>query len=256
MEKKLYVAILLFAVNAVYGGGTNESAPRPTQMFMAGGGAVITENPYKGVGTKSRGIPFFLYKIDRFSLYGPIVNYSLFENDSWRASAIAKVRFEGFDQDDSRYLNGMDDREWTFELGGALSRAFDWGRLMADFSADVLGEHDGYELGLSYGYDFNRAFNLPALMITPSIGVNYRSSQLNDYYYGVRSSEAIAGRPQYDAGDSTGLTAGLRLNYRLDDRWSLMAMAFIEWLGDEITDSPIVDEDYVASFLTGIVYRF
>jgi len=223
---------------------------------MAGGGAVITENPYKGVGTESRGIPLFLYKVDRLSLYGPIVDYSLFENDGWRASAIAKVRFEGFDEDDSRYLNGMDDREWTFELGGALSRAFDWGRLMADFSADVLGEHEGYELDLSYGYDFNGAFKLPALMVTPSIGVNYRSSQLNDYYYGVRSSEAIAGRPRYDAGDSTGLTTGLRLNYRLDDRWSLMGMAFLEWLGDEITDSPIVDEDYVASFLIGIMYRF
>ena len=64
------------------------------------------------------------------------------------------------------------------------------------------------------------------------------------------------GRPQYDAGDSTGLTTGLRLNYRLDDRWSLMGMAFLEWLGDEITESPIVDKDYVASFLIGIMYRF
>lgn len=223
---------------------------------MAGGGAVITENPYKGIGTKIRGIPLFFYKMDRFSLYGPIINYSLFENDRWRASAITKLRFEGYEEDDSRFLRGMDDREWTFELGGALSRAFDWGRLMTDFSADVLGEHEGYELHMSYGYDFNGVFKLPELKVTPSIGVNYRSSQLNDYYYGVRSSEAIAGRPRYDAGDSTGLTTRLRLNYRLDARWSLMGMASLEWLGEEITDSPIVDEDYVGSFLIGIMYRF
>jgi len=256
LEKRLYIVILLLVVTAAFGRGTNESEYRPADMFMAGGGAVITQNPYKGIGTESRGIPLFLYKTNRFSLYGPIVDYSLFENDNWSASAIAKVRFEGFDEEDSRYLSGMDDREWTFELGGALSRTFDWGRLMADFSADVLGEHEGYELDLSYSYDFNGAFNLPALRVTPSIGVNYRSSRLNDYYYGVRSSEAIAGRPQYDAGDSSGLTTGLRLNYRLDDRWSLMGMAFLEWLGDEITDSPIVDEDYVASFLVGIMCRF
>ncbi len=223
---------------------------------MAGGGAVITQNPYKGAGTKSRGIPLFLYKTDKFSLYGPIVNYSLFENDNWITSAVAKVRFEGYDENDSRFLRGMDDREWTFELGGALSRAFDWGRIMADFSADVLGEHEGYELGLSYGYDFNGPFKLPDLRVTPSVGVSYRSSQLNDYYYGVRSSEAAAGRPRYKAGDSSGPTAGLRLNYRLDDRWSLMGMASLKWLGDEITDSPIVDEGYVASFLIGIMYRF
>ena len=60
-------------------------------------------------------------------------------------------------------------------------------------------------------------------MITPIIGVNYRSHQLNDYYYGVRASEAIAGRPKYDAGDSTGLMAGVRVNYNLSESLILMS---------------------------------
>jgi len=223
---------------------------------MAGAGAVITQNPHKGVGTEGRGIPLFLYRKEKFSLYGPMVSYSLFEDGGWSARGLAKVRFEGYDEDDSNFLRGMDDREWTLELGGALSRVLDWGRLTADFSADVLGEHDGYELALSYGYDFNGVFELPDLRVTPSVGVNYRSSRLNDYYYGVRGSEAIAGRPRYNAGDSTGLATGLRLNYKLDEKWSLMVLVSLEWLGDEITDSPIVDKDYVMSSLVGIMYRF
>lgn len=84
----------------------------------------------------------------------------------------------------------------------------------------------------------------------------YRNSQLNDYYYGVRSSEAIPGRPEYDVCDSIGLLTVLSLNYRLNKRWSVMGMAAIQWLGSEIIDSPIVEKDYMVSMLLGIMCRF
>ena len=86
--------------------------------------------------------------------------------------------------------------------------------------------------------------------------ITYRSRQLNDYYYGVRSSEAIPGRPEYDVGDSVGLLTALRLNYRLNELWSVMAMGSVQWLGNKITDSPIVEKHYRASLLLGIMRRF
>ena len=256
MEKRLYILILLFVVNAAFGRGTNEPESRPADMFMAGGGAVITQNPYKGIGTEIQGIPLFLYKTDRFSLYGPIMDYSLLKEKRWEVRGLARVRFEGYEEDDSRYLQGMDDREWTLELGGSLSRILGEARITTEVYADVLNEHKGHQFRLSYNYDFKGPANIRDLLVTPSLGITYRSSRLNDYYYGVRSAEAIPGRPEYDVGDSVGMLTALRLNYRFNDRWSVMGMAFLEWLGDEITDSPIVDEDYVASFLIGIMYRF
>ena len=93
-------------------------------------------------------------------------------------------------------------------------------------------------------------------MLTPNIGVNYRSRQLNDYYYGVRASEVIAGRPEYDVGDSVGLMVGAGIYYILSENMSLMGMISFEWLGDEIKNSPIVDEDYLEAFLLGMIYRF
>ena len=120
---------------------------------------------------------------------------------------------------------------WTTELGGSVSRILGEGRITADVSADVLNEHKGHQVRLSYNYDFRGAANIRDLLVTPSIGVTYRSRQLNDYYYGVRSDEAILGRPEYDVGDSTGLLAALKLNYRLDEQWSVMAMTSVQWLG-------------------------
>ncbi|MBC8469094.1 MAG: MipA/OmpV family protein [Planctomycetes bacterium] len=252
-----HVIMLAVVVETGFGPNVKDSGyAGPKNLFLVGGGAIITKNPYKGIDTEIHGIPIIIYKTERFSLYGPRMSYLLFEDDGWEISSLAKVRFEGYEESDSRYLRGMDDREWTLELGGSLSKTFMLGKLTADFGTDILNEHKGHELRLSYSYDFRDMLKIPALTLTPNIGVNYRSRQLNDYYYGVRASEVIAGRPEYYVGDSTGLMAGVRLNYTLSENLSLMGMISFEWLGDEIKNSPIVDEDHIESFLLGIMYRF
>ena len=237
-------------------GKSDEARPNPTSFFSVGAGAIMTRNPYKGVGIESRGIPIFLYRTERLSLYGPMMSYSLFEDDDWEIKGLAKVRFEGYEEDDSRFLQGMDDRKWTLEMGGSLSKNFLNGKITADLTADILNEHQGYELGFYYSYDFRRFLENPALTLTPNVGLGYRSSQLNDYYYGVRASEAIVSRAEYHAGDSTGLITGLRMNYFHSENLSFMALVSFEWLGNEIRNSPIVDEDHIESFLIGIMYSF
>jgi len=253
----IHVIMLAAVFNTGLGPNVKDSDyAGPKNLFLVGGGAIITKNPYKGIDTEIHGIPIIIYKTDRFSLYGPRMSYLLFEDDGWDISSLAKVRFEGYEESDSRYLRGMDDREWTLELGGSLSKTFLLGKLTADFGADILNEHKGHELRLSYSYDFRDMLKIPTLTLTPSIGMNYRSRQLNDYYYGVHSSEVIVGRPEYDAGDSIGLMTGIRVNYTLSQSLSLMGMISFEWLGDEIKNSPVVDEDHMESFLLGIIYRF
>ena len=256
---KKIICALIIAAGAVSAFGVEAPAEKyagTREVFMAGAGAVITRNPHKGIGTESRGIPLFFYQREKLSLYGPIANYSLLDDGGWQVRGLARMRFEGYEEDDSRYLRGMDDREWTLELGGSVSRGFGPGELTALATADVLNEHRGHEVRLSYDYDFRGAFNVPELSLTPGVGVTYRSSDLNDYYYGVRSDEATPGRLQYDVGDSSGLLTSLRLNYMLDEQWSVMAMASVQWLGSEITDSPIVEKHYMASLLLGMMYRF
>ena len=257
MKKLLILSIFMGCVSSVSGRevmDANFAGPR--EIFMAGAGAVISFNPHKGIGAEVRGIPLFFYQKDRLALYGPMMNYSLLKEGPWEVRGIARMRFEGYEEDDSRYLRGMDERRWTLELGGSLSRILGEARITADVTADVLNEHRGHQVRLSYNYDFRGPAGIRDLMVTPSVGVAYRSSDLNDYYYGVRSGEAIAGRPEYHAGDSIGLMTALRLNYRLDERWSAMAMGSVQWLGSEITESPIVARDYTASVLLGILYRF
>ncbi len=236
-----------------------ESEPNnqsPSNMFSLGAGMIITQDPYRGIDTKVRGFPFFFYKTKRLTIYGPMLSYLLYKDKDWELDIDGKIRFEGYEEDDSRFLQGMDERQWTMELGCSLSKSLSKGKITSNVAADVLNEHKGYELGLSYSYDFRNVLRIPSLTMTPDIGFTYRSSNLNDYYYGVRASEVIVGRPEYNVSDSIGLTAGIRLNYMYSDRLSFLGMMSFEWLGDEIRNSPIVEEDYLETFIFGIMYRF
>jgi outer membrane protein len=257
LKKLLCILVIVSTTGTAFGRDVSDEEYAGTRdVFLAGAGVIITRNPHRGIGTESHGIPLFFYRKEKFSLYGPMMNYSLLKEKSWEVRALARIRFEGYEEDDSRYLRGMDDRDWTLELGGSVSRILGEARITADVSADVLNEHKGHQVRLFYNYDFRGAANIRDLLVTPSFGVTYRSSQLNDYYYGVRSDEAVPGRPEYNVGDSIGLLTALRLNYRLDEQWSVMGMGAVQWLGSEITDSPIVEKDYMASLLVGILYRF
>ena len=88
------------------------------------------------------------------------------------------------------------------------------------------------------------------------LGLNWRSDNLNNYYYGVRGKEATANRTVYKSGSSANPYAGVALDYQLAARWSIFSLFRNEWLGNEISDSPIVDQDSKISVILGLLYRF
>jgi outer membrane protein len=94
------------------------------------------------------------------------------------------------------------------------------------------------------------------LFIKPSIGVSYISSNLADYYYGVKSSEARPGRPSYDVGDTWGWSAGVVSNYRIHENWLLMFLLEYEGFSDDVKDSPIVSEDGEFNLMLGAAWNF
>ena len=84
----------------------------------------------------------------------------------------------------------------------------------------------------------------------------WQSGQLANYYYGVRGSEATVARPAYKADSSLLLQAGVSADYPLNAHWSINARAVLTRLADEISDSPIVEDDYIVSGFIGVGYRF
>jgi len=260
MRKIVFTLILLsfsIPLSAQNPETTEPMTEPPQRIFKLGAGFLTLDKPYKGIDQECYAIPFIFYQDQKFTLFGPMASYSLFgEDNQWALQGLARIRAEGYDNDDSSYLNGMSDRDPTLELGLRWMHNLDFAVMSLDFTHDVLDEHRGYEFKFSLRKPFQNVFDIESLTLIPSAGVNWRSKQLNDYYYGVRPSEAIAGRPAYDVGSSFGWLTGLQLNYQLSEKWSLLSIVNLEWFDDEITDSPIVDEDYSVSFLLGAMYEF
>jgi len=249
------VGISLLATAWCEGAERQENtADRPS--VYVGGGAIISSKPYEGMDAKAYPVPLFAYEGKRLYFRGITGGYWLFTWNGLSIGPVLQPRFDGFEEDDSSALDGMDDREWSVDGGAGVSWLTDIGLFGLTFVSDLLGRHDGQELDFSYtilfkwgGFDF-----------IPSTGVRWKSENLVDYYYGVRADEVrldpAPARLAYSGSDAVDPYVRLAVRRKLVPRWSLLMAAQYEWLDSEITDSPIVDDGYDASFLLGLLYTW
>ena len=253
MPVKLMIVILLvncfFAVSSL---AEEEENNKKQEGLSAGPGVVIFDKPYEGMGTETQVFPYISYQVQNFFVRGTSVGYRLYDNEGLAFDVLAGWRFNGYEEDDSRYLDGMDDRDKTLELGGAVTYDDGFGVTRFTFFNDVLGRHDGHVLELSYG----KMFNPKGLAIKPSVGLSWQSENFVDYYYGVRSKESLPTRPRYDASETLNAFMSLHFAYRIDESWNVFTGFKYEFLDDEITESPIVDQHHQISWMFGFSYDF
>jgi outer membrane protein len=201
-------------------------------------GVIGRQSPYVGGGYQVWPIPNIVYAGRRFSIFGPRAAYLFAGGDWWKINAIGQVRFNALDPDANDELEGMKERDLTWEMGVRLGlrgpRKVDVG-----FGAltDVLGRHDGQE----YVADISRAFTHKSWRFTPALSVTVLSDKLADYYYGVSpDEERLPVRPAYKPATAWVVTPSVRVLSERWYPWVFSASVGVEYLGPEIADSPIV----------------
>ena len=215
-------------------------------------GVASLAQPYGGDDNRIIPIPLVNYLGRSLTIAGPRIEYEVGRRDWIRFSVLGRYRFAGYDAKDSPRLTGMEDRDDTLEVGFALRHdLFDTQvTLRAQLTADVLDKHGGAELELA----LNRTFRTGRWALSPSLGTNIQSSDLAGYYFGVEPSEATAARSAYDPGSAVNPYVGLTATYQASANWLLIANVNVELLDDEITDSPIVEDDVLGRLFLGLVY--
>lgn len=267
MKRVFGLATSLIAASASALAQTPEEmeAYRKMTIFQLGVAVAVNDEPYVGFNDGDPNIlavPFYVYNKDNLTLAGPNVSYRFWRPLGVQLSAEAKYRFQNYEEDDSPFLDGLGDRNGTFEVGVKAQKRFDRLRVYAEGFVDTLGNHDGYEL--STGASFEMA-NGRMLSFRPSVGVSYQSQNVIHYYYGVNPGEA---RTNLAVGDGTfrdrnafvvddgAVTpfAGAQLRLRLSRRLSFQGQVKTAFLPDEIADSPIVDSSHRTSAFFGVSY--
>ena len=190
------------------------------------------------------------------------------DNERVTASVMARVRSDRvfFGRTNTRFVHigaagesletpaevTVPDRDYAAEAGVEMLSDGRWGFLQVNAFHDISGTHNGYELDLDYGIGLRAG----RWYLRPSLGVSYKSADLNDYYWGVRPSEASEALPAYEAGAGINTRARLSANYFFSRNWQLMLSAEYERLNDEAAGSPIVAEQAVLGYFAGFGYRF
>ncbi|PCK03415.1 MAG: hypothetical protein COA42_21045 [Alteromonadaceae bacterium] len=118
--------------------------------------------------------------------------------------------------------------------------------------SDVSGLYSGGQVRVSYEHLW--AIGQHGLKTTA--GAEWRSAQMNDYYFGIRLSEAVTAGQFYQPDADISSFIKISWQRQLTKRWGLQATFHHRWLGSEIANSPIVEDDTVSTAFIGGIYHF
>ena len=198
-------------------------------------------------------VPIYVYEGERVFLEAYRIGLKLNEAPGSRLDVFLGYRFEGFPYDRiPASLAGMANRGPGVDLGLSYQHRRPWGTLFGEVLRDAAGGSNGTEVRVGYRYDWA----IDNLRLQPQFSLAARDANLNDYYYGVRPSEATATRPAYAPGSGVNAEFGLSAVYRLSERWRLIGGVSAKRLSSGVRASPIVEDRTQLAGLLGLAYDF
>ncbi|MDB1125978.1 MipA/OmpV family protein [Vibrio algarum] len=194
------------------------------------------------------------YRGDNFNIDLSGLNYRFFMDDTgiFNANIYAAISGSPYESSDAKVLAGMSQRRVGADLGLNGDINFGDGIFSLFFQHDVTGASGGYNTGLKYAH----IFDFGAIDLVPFAGVTYYSDDYVDYYYGVKKSEAKGKRTAYKPEGEFVYTAGYKLIAELGENLNFNHSAAYVGLGDEMSKSPIMENDYQWLLTASISYHF
>jgi outer membrane protein len=231
------------------------AATLPERTSGAGLGFAMRfeRSPYRGGGARNDLVPLYLYEGKRVFLEAYRFGLKFSDTPASRFDLFLGYRFEGFPYNHiPASLAGMANRGPGVDLGLSYQQRRPWGTLFAEALHDVAGGSSGTEVRAGYRYDWSAG----RLQLQPHFALAARDARLNDFYYGVRASEATATRPAYEPGSGVNVELGLSAVYRLSERWRLIGGVSAKRFSSGVRASPIVEDRTQLAGLLGLAYDF
>ena len=222
------------------------------------GVAVITkQNPYIGAKNSTTAYPFLTSFNDSTLTDDWLViragdfGVRWVTDNEWELGVVARIQTLGLGNSDADELIGISDKKWTVEMGPMVGWRGWPVQINLSIYSEVTDRHDGITSNLV----FSVPFKLPRGYVVPTFELEYRDSDYLNYYFGVTDDEALPGRPAYTPDDEISPAIRLRFGYELSPKWLLSGAFGVEYLGSEVSDSPIVERDHVWSARIGLAYN-
>lgn len=231
--------------------------------------ATVKKSQFKAVDNQLAATPLIFGGYSQIFIEANRFGYNFYRDGTYFSSIIGNIRGhsslsqENIDSSDELQRYTLDERKTALEAGIQFGRRFDngWvGRLA--LLQDISSTHKAQEVELSfYRRDhFKPLANLDSIRLLTTFAVQAQNQELNDYYYGVKSSElGISGAQAYQA--DTGWSAEIELIATYDfswqennpnKNWGAYAGLRHYQFSDTVNDSPIVESGLVQQYFVGL----
>lgn len=223
--------------------------------LSVGAVASVTVAPYKSYDTVVMPFPFVTYKSDHLYIKGTSLGAHIFKNDRHELSVGASYLGLAFkpSKTDDQVLKRLDKRHSTMLADISYSYVSKFGLIRTQLAQDVLGQSNGMLGNLS----LHVPWMTDSFIIMPGVGVQWASSNHNQYYYGISGKESRrSGLKRYRPGDAFTPYMTLEAKVRITDKWDVVAKGRVEYLPRRVKDSPMVGKSCAASIMAGVQYNF
>jgi outer membrane protein len=242
MNKKFVISIVLCGTT-LYSNNINLSL---------GVATIYKSAIYKGADNKLILIPSIGINYNNFYIRGLEAGYNIVNSNKNKLSFVIKGRLDGYDSDDSSYLVGMENRKDAIESGFIGKLSTDIGNFYLSSLFDISNTHNGFVVDCDYGYQWNYQKGY----ISPYVGLEFKSKNISNYYYGVKQNENIIGRDYYEPDSTISSFIGIKTNNFFQDNISIQTDIKLKKFDTKISNSPIVDDKYEFRTIIGVNYRF
>jgi outer membrane protein len=221
-----------------------------------GAGILYRDKVYRDYddGEKAQPFPLILYEGDRFFFRASNFGWKFIRGGEWELSALIEFQGDGYESSDSDFLSGMDDRDPYVGAGGQVTwQPSKWGFTLKG-TTDITSESDGSQFtGKVHWTNKSGPF-----VVKLAGGAAWQSEDYVDYYFGVKSSEAVPGvRPRYSPSDEINYNlAGLIFYQKPESKWLIATGLKYTFYGDDVDDSPITSDDQELAVFFGVGYSF
>ena len=224
----------------------------PPVYFAAGAMASTQGSFYRGGDDQVRLLPLVIAQLGPVYLRGPSLGLYVYGRDGLTVGTGISLDLADTDRGDSPQLADMAELDRAVFATVEASYDATWGALGLSFAADISGAHDGYRARVAW----RNRLEAGRFELTPEVGIQWQSAEVNRYYYGVGAADVTATRALYRPDAGIGFDLGVTVAYPFAQRHTLRLEAAMELVSDEVSDSPIVARDRVGRIGAGYVLRF
>lgn len=234
------MALAAFSTPVIH---ADENTQKDTPRLGVGLALVDLGQPYDTDDTLGGAVLFLEYHGNRINVDYDHISYSILKKENLTFDVLGEARFLGYETDDDKIFKGMEDRDPAFEIGGKLSLHNSLGTVSLALLADPDTAHEGQAAYL----ELDKKFQAGAWTLNPTVGINWQSDKVTDYYYGVRNSEVTATRAAFKGEDAVIPYVDFDATRQFGENWKIGLMLNYKYYPDEVTDSPLVGNEHILS---------